>query len=303
MLATDPATCDADALTTIAADVHRLRCWLDPVDVAVVARSAELASAGGQRSCHEADVVHQRAAVSRRCPSSTPRWRRGRCRLDMPTPSLVRRTGWTIGNAPNWPGVRPNSSSKRRRCQSTRSGARSATSPAASHATTACATRTVAITAGGAAMDGPRGHVPHPDRLDPETDARLSAVFDAAVAAERPSPTMAAPSIRSSRRVHGHGHRDGHAGARRPAELIVLCDLATLRDGLHDHSVCETYDGQPLPPDVSAAGLRRGHHPVVLGGDGQVVDVGRARRLATADQRRALRVMHRTCAGLPGALR
>jgi hypothetical protein len=36
--------------------------------------------------------------------------------------------------------------------------------------------------------------------------------------------------------------------------------------------------------------------PVVLGGDGRVLDVGRARRLATADQRRALRAMHRTCA-------
>jgi hypothetical protein len=36
--------------------------------------------------------------------------------------------------------------------------------------------------------------------------------------------------------------------------------------------------------------------PIVLGGDGQVLDVGRARRLATADQRRALRTMHRTCA-------
>ena len=36
--------------------------------------------------------------------------------------------------------------------------------------------------------------------------------------------------------------------------------------------------------------------PVVLGGDGRVVDVGRARRLATADQRRALRATHQTCA-------
>ena len=36
--------------------------------------------------------------------------------------------------------------------------------------------------------------------------------------------------------------------------------------------------------------------PIVLDGDGRVVDVGRAKRLATADQRRALRAMHQTCA-------
>jgi hypothetical protein len=39
--------------------------------------------------------------------------------------------------------------------------------------------------------------------------------------------------------------------------------------------------------------------PVVLGGDGVVLDLGRSRRLATADQRRALRVMYPTCA-VPG---
>ena len=34
--------------------------------------------------------------------------------------------------------------------------------------------------------------------LDPEADARLSAAFDAAVAAERPSPTTAAASTSSA---------------------------------------------------------------------------------------------------------
>ena len=33
----------------------------------------------------------------------------------------------------------------------------------------------------------------------------------------------------------------------------------------------------------------------MLGGDGVVLDVGRRRRLATGDQRRALRAMYRTC--------
>jgi len=39
--------------------------------------------------------------------------------------------------------------------------------------------------------------------------------------------------------------------------------------------------------------------PVVLGGDGCVLDVGSGRRLASREQRRALRAMYRTCA-VPG---
>jgi hypothetical protein len=35
--------------------------------------------------------------------------------------------------------------------------------------------------------------------------------------------------------------------------------------------------------------------PIVLGGAGEVLDVGRARRLATLAQRRAIAAMHRTC--------
>jgi hypothetical protein len=56
-VATDPATCDADELRSLAASTHRVRCWLDSVDAAVVACSAELASVGGRRSSREADVI------------------------------------------------------------------------------------------------------------------------------------------------------------------------------------------------------------------------------------------------------
>ena len=133
--------------------------------------------------------------------------------------------------------------------------------------------------------------------LDPENDARFSASFDAAVAAEQAKPddgrsfdqlradafmAMATAPIR---------------GGRRPAELLVLIGLATLQRGLHERGVCETFDGQPLPPaTVRRMACEADIIPVVLGGDGRVVDVGRARRLATADQRRALRATHQTCA-------
>ena len=79
--------------------------------------------------------------------------------------------------------------------------------------------------------------------------------------------------------------------------MSVLIDLDTLRDGLHDHSVCETSTGEPVP----VATIRRlccdaDIIPVVLDGDGVALDVGRAKRVATREQRRALRAMYRTCA-------
>ncbi len=143
--------------------------------------------------------------------------------------------------------------------------------------------------------------------LDPESDARFSAVFDAAVAAQRAKPDdgrtfdqlkadafmtlVTAPTV---------------VGGRRPAELLVLIDLETLVGGLHESTVCETYDGQPLPPaTVRRLACEADIIPIVLAGDGRVVDVGRAKRLASADQRRALRAMHQTCARtrLPRPLR
>ena len=48
--ATDPTTCDVAGLDELTAWLHRVRCWLDAMDAAVVARSGELASAGGRRS-------------------------------------------------------------------------------------------------------------------------------------------------------------------------------------------------------------------------------------------------------------
>ena len=134
--------------------------------------------------------------------------------------------------------------------------------------------------------------------LDPEADARLSAAFDAAVAAEkaRPDDGRTFDQIRADAFM-AMVTATITPGARRPAELLVLIDLDTLRAGLHDNGVCETYDGQPLPPaTVRRLACEADIIPIVLDGDGRVVDVGRAKRLASADQRRALRAMHQTCA-------
>ncbi len=92
------------------------------------------------------------------------------------------------------------------------------------------------------------------------------------------------------------------ARARDPRcpEVSVLIDIETLRDGLHDATVCETSDGIPLPPDaVRRMACDADMVPVVLGSDGEALDVGRGNRLATRAQRRALNSKDSTC-GFPG---
>ena len=83
-------------------------------------------------------------------------------------------------------------------------------------------------------------------------------------------------------------------------EFIVVIDLRTLCDGPHEHSRVEITGGVELPIET----LRR-HAclaeiiPVIIDGNGVAINVGRAHRLATRAQRRALRAMYATCA-VPG---
>ena len=86
-------------------------------------------------------------------------------------------------------------------------------------------------------------------------------------------------------------------GADRVPEVTILTDYATLVGGLHANSVCETVDGVPLPVStVRRMCCDADIVPVVLGSNGEVLDVGRTERTANRAQRRALRAMHRTCA-------
>jgi hypothetical protein len=84
----------------------------------------------------------------------------------------------------------------------------------------------------------------------------------------------------------------------RVPELIVLIDWDTLRDGVRNAGgICELSDGTPLPvATVRQMACDADIIPVVLGGKGEVLDVGRSRRLATPAQRTALRAMYSTCA-------
>src|SRR5262249_46683033 len=83
------------------------------------------------------------------------------------------------------------------------------------------------------------------------------------------------------------GDSTGRAG------IHVVIDYQTLLGDLHCHGICELADSSPIP----AASARRlacqaSIIPVVVGADGQALDVGRQHRLATAAQRQALRAMY-----------
>ena len=187
--ATDPTTCDTAGLTTLADEVHRLRCWLDSVDAAVVARRRELATAGGRRSSREADVVSERATVCEAMPEVHSALAAGtlsaghadaiaracnrldddeRVELAAMAPELVEQAASTSVDA----FARKVRDLARRISRD--EGLR--------HHEKLKSQRTVRRW-----MD--REGMCHTQiSLDPEADARLSAVFDAAVAAERAKP-------------------------------------------------------------------------------------------------------------------
>jgi hypothetical protein len=88
----------------------------------------------------------------------------------------------------------------------------------------------------------------------------------------------------------------GSAGGPRESSLIVHTDVETLTDGPHGDGLCELDNGDPVPVEM----MRRlacdaGIIPVVLNGAGVVLDQGRAKRLATAEQRTAIEAMQQTC--------
>ena len=81
------------------------------------------------------------------------------------------------------------------------------------------------------------------------------------------------------------------------AELVVHIDLTSLQTGLHDSTVCRTSYGVDLPIETARRlACDAEIIPAVLDGRSVPLDVGRAKRLATAAQRRALEAMYQTCA-------
>ena len=81
------------------------------------------------------------------------------------------------------------------------------------------------------------------------------------------------------------------------AEISVVVDYKTLVQGLHRNSVIRTGTDVDLPIHaVRRMACEARIVPVVMGSSGVVLDMGRATRLASRQQRRALEAMHATCA-------
>lgn len=152
--------------------------------------------------------------------------------------------------------------------------------------------------------------------FDPERGAAIAGCLDRHVEAmfhsgDRETPVEVAPGIDPNdhrRAVAFHAlctRQPGQAmGAHesmdtRPAraEVVVHVDLTTLRDGLHLGSVCRTSQGSDIPPATARRlACDADIIPVVLSGAAVPLDVGRAKRLATVHQRRALEAHHTHCA-------
>jgi hypothetical protein len=99
--------------------------------------------------------------------------------------------------------------------------------------------------------------------------------------------------VEMARRAAGATVADRHRA--RPT-VTVLLDADTLAGRLHEGGHCELADGTPLGPDTARRlACEADLIPVVLGGASQPLDVGRARRLATAAQRSAMLARSRTC--------
>ena len=120
--------------------------------------------------------------------------------------------------------------------------------------------------------------------LDPEADARFSAVFDAAVAAEQAKPDAG----RTFDQLKADAFitlvtAPAAPGARRPAEINVLIDLATLQHRLHEHQRLRDVRRPATPTsDRATAGLRGRDHPDRAGRRQQ----GRRRRTSQTPRHR-----------------
>ncbi len=257
--ATDPTMCDEGELRSLAASAHRVRCWLDAVDAAVVACSAELASVGGRRSSREADVIAERSAVCAAMPEVHEALAAGtlsaghadaiarasnrldaeeRVELAAQAPSLVEQAATTSVDA----FARKVRDLARRISRD--EGLR--------HHEKLRSQRAVRRW-----MD--REGMCHTQiSLDPEADARLSAAFDAAIAAEKAKP--------DNGRTFDQLKADAFMamvtstpvpGARHHAEILMLIDLETAP---HRASRVQHLRDlrRPAPPTShgSAAGVR-----------------------------------------------
>lgn len=88
----------------------------------------------------------------------------------------------------------------------------------------------------------------------------------------------------------------GDPGERIP-EIVIHVDTATIRHGRHPDTLCETVDGQPVPPaTMQRLCCEAILQAVIVDPDGTVDQLCAQRRTASRAQRRMLAAMYATCA-------
>ena len=92
------------------------------------------------------------------------------------------------------------------------------------------------------------------------------------------------------------GTRTGSGSGAGRAEMIVVIDERTLRNGLHEQSIIDVGADVDVPVETLRRLACDAHlYPAVLGTNGVTLDLGRSARLANAYQWRAMRAMYPTC--------
>jgi hypothetical protein len=138
-------------------------------------------------------------------------------------------------------------------------------------------------------------------QLDPERGALLFARLDTereALFHRGDGANLASEQVELQTLLHLTSTTGGEQkSAPRRAHVSILIDVATLSLGVHDRTVCETSTGDPLPVDVARRLVCAAKVSYGFSIDGRIVHHVTSSSLATADQRRELRMMHRTCIG------
>ena len=315
LLAVDVAGCDRAGLTGVVKLSQRVRGWVDAVDVAIARRSRELAAEGrsesaaevltghGRRSTRETKAAADRSEVCEQMPGFEAGDGGGAVsagHVDAVAQAAKglddagrERLGGLADDLLSFARFEPVTMFERR-CRLL--GKRLAADEGESELD-----RQKAAVSVRRWVDKPTGmHHTHLS-LDPERDAKLWSAIDAQLATLKqgdgnsgtPIDQLLADAVVEA--VSGE-----RSGDRRVPEICVHIDHDTMLNGLHEHSLCETADGTPLPPEtVRRLACEAAIVPIVLNSNGEVLDCGREHRVANRAQRRALRAMYRTC-GYPG---
>jgi hypothetical protein len=309
---TDPFCCDRDGLADLVAKTQRVRSWLDALDARIALRSRRLADQGaceapgslltgdGRRGTKEAQAAAERATACEQMPSFHEALSSGDVSAGHVDALARLSAGLDDAARAELKSLEPTlvDSAKESTVEDFARECRALDRILSRDEGVTRLERLKQQRRVRRWVDRQSGMCHTHLELDPESDAKVSAALDAALAAER-------AKLQDATTNWDHLQADALVGLitgartldRRVPEVSVLIDLDTLQSGLHDHSVCETADGNPLPPEtLRRLGCDADLIPMVLGGHSEVLDVGRDQRLATRAQRRALRAMYRTCA-------